>query len=145
MPGFRSRSLAAFAMACLAALSASSVVAAQPAAPGRVSIEVPAQTTASSPFAITLTLPRGTAAAEGRVLLNSSAAEVVGLASLGGGAALAPAEVSGGYAFAAYNLRAATPILRIAVVPHVSGHIAISVVIDAAADGAGRRLCRSGR
>lgn len=139
MRALLSRTVPAFVLLCVAVFGANTALAAQPQL-GRVNVAVPARAEAGATFAITLTLPRGTAAVEGRVLVDSNAAEVVGLAPMGGGAALTPAEITGGYAFAAYNLRGSLPQLKVAVVSHVSGRVALNVVIDAAADAAGRRL-----
>jgi len=92
--------------------------------------------------AVEFRLPANVAAVDGRILADTDAVEIVGLAPVGRGTAFAPLPVDGGAAFGAYGLRAVNgaTTLRLIVVPLVSGRIELRVVIDAAANRAGRRL-----
>ena len=99
----------------------------------------------AAPFtstAVTLKLPVGVAAVDGRVLFDKSALDFVGVAPAGSGQALAPVAISGGAAFGAYNLKAGSgaTTLRLIVAPRVAGSIGLRVVIDSMATAAGARI-----
>ena len=91
---------------------------------------------------LTLTLPASVAAFDGRVFAAPGAAEVIGVAPVGGGTGLRPEASGDGTAIGAYNLAAvdgATTVL-VAVNPLVAGRIQVRVLIDSAADTDGNRL-----
>ena len=120
---------------------------AAPAAPDTAPVEAGAakapKTAASDiTFGVTLSLPPEVAAFEGRVLVKGDAAEVVGVAPEGRGTPLRPEEVQGGWAIGAYDMRSADGATRadIVLVPRRPGRLQVRIVIDAAADIAGRRL-----
>lgn len=107
-----------------------------------VKIDVPSSVTPGISSAVTLGLPNGVAAVEGRVLVDASAAELIGVAPGRGGSALAPTETSGGFAFGVYGMKPSGTKndLSLVLMPHVAGQLQIRVVIDAAANAAGKRL-----
>lgn len=135
---------ASVAFAMVAALVAGAAVPATAAAVAReFSVSVsPKQAVPGTPVVVKLTLPVGTAAADGRVLFDVNAAEFVGVAPLGGGTALYPEAVTGGVAFGAYDLRSQRrgTTLRFILVPHVAGSLQVRVLVDATADAGGHRL-----
>jgi len=85
-------------------------------------------------------------AVEGRIQVDSTIAELVGVAPLTKGTALSPAEIAGGYSFGAYGLpaKSAQNDLKLVFVAHGEGDVSVSVVIDAAADKMGRRISIGG-
>jgi PKD repeat protein len=105
-------------------------------------IEVAADAQRSTAVAFTFRLPRKVAAVDGRVFIDTSLAEVVGLAPVNGGEAFRPEEIPGGYAFGAYNLRPTRgqTLMRVVLVPQAEGQLQFRVAIDAAADQDGNRL-----
>ncbi len=107
-----------------------------------LSLALPSQVTLDASNAIMLHLPNSIGAIEGRVLVDSSVAELVGVAPAASGTALSPVEIPGGYAFGAYGLRAkgGHNDLRLVFVPYAQGQIDVHVVVDAAANRLGRRI-----
>jgi CSLREA domain-containing protein len=90
--------------------------------------------------ALTLKLPGRVRAVSGRVLYDTSAVELIGIAPKGKGEVLSPDDVQGGSAFATYGLKAkGATVLRIVFVAHVSGRIQFNVVLDSMATGPGAR------
>src|ERR671916_355642 len=69
---------------------------------GILSLSVPAVADGDTSVDVEFSLPGAVAAVDGRLLLNTSAAEIVGVAPVGGGTALAPQPIPGGAAFGAY-------------------------------------------
>lgn len=126
-----------------ATLSATAVKTAD--ARPEISVSLPAAATSGQLVAATVRLPRAVAAVDGRVLMDASAGELIGIAPLGGGTALAPVRVSGGYAFGAYGLAARNGRveLRLVILPKASGSLGVRVLIDALADSHGKRLAAS--
>src|SRR4051794_8105273 len=134
------RHFAAIGALALFLLSAANVQAASSTS-ASLKLVVPANADTSTSIAVSFSLPVGTAAVDGRLLLDKSAAEVVGLAPVGGGVALVPVEISGGYAFGSYNLSTkGKPTIRIIIAPQVPGQIELNLVIDSAANAAGQRI-----
>jgi CSLREA domain-containing protein len=131
---------AALLVLLLGALSAP--VAAAPPATGAVAVSIPRVTRPERPFVVKLRLPVGASALDGRLLVDPRAAELWGVAPVGGGTALRPERIAGGYAFGAYGLRAVNgrSVVRLVVSAHVAGRLQLRVAIDALADGPGRRL-----
>ncbi|HYI21505.1 MAG TPA: hypothetical protein VEX62_02615, partial [Candidatus Limnocylindrales bacterium] len=124
-------------------LTAAMFVGAGGVAAGRVVTDglisgLPSVATTDTSSAFALKLPAGAAAVEGRVYLDTSAAEVIGIAPSGKGTALEPVEIQGGYAFAAYGLSGDT--LNIVIAAKTAGRLELRVVVDAAADASGKRL-----
>jgi len=112
------------------------------AADGGITLETRGSAERSVVTSITIRLPRTVAAVEGRVLFDATAAEVVGIAPVGGGVAFRPETIDGGAVFGAFGL---TPtgkavILRVVLAPLAEGTAPVRVVIDAAADKSGNRL-----
>jgi len=107
-----------------------------------ISLDVPSSFTLDQSNALTLHLPANVAAIEGRVLVDSSVATLIGVAPVNKGTALSPADVDGGYAFGVYGMpgRAGQNDLRLVFQALSAGQIDVSVVIDAAANRAGRRI-----
>ncbi len=105
-------------------------------------IEAPTASIHGRATTLTLRLPATVAAVDARVVVRKEAAQLIGLAPLGGGQTMTPIEVPEGYAFAAYGLRPTNgrTTVRLIVVPLLSGRAEIRVVIDAAANAAGRRV-----
>ena len=92
--------------------------------------------------AVTFRLPASVAAVDGRLLFDTSAAEVVGLAPVGGGIGFRPEQIDGGVAFGAYGLRPTgnNVIVRVVTAPMAEATIEFRLVIDSAADAAGKRI-----
>lgn len=130
-------------LAMPATLVATDTVAANVASAGGFSESVsPRQAAVAVPVVVTLTLPAGTAAADGRVLFDGSAAEFVGVAPASGGTALYPEPIPGGIAFGAFDLRTQPggTVLRFILDPNTAASLQVGVVVDSAADASGRRL-----
>ena len=140
----RGRALAATAViaALIAALPGFLDSYAVGAVTSDAAIDVPAKATLGAATALTLRLPGRVAAVEGRVMLDTKAAEFVGVAPLGNGQTFAPVAVPGGYSFAAYGLNSTNghTVLRLVVAGNVDGLLQAQVLIDAAADSAGTRI-----
>lgn len=137
-----SRQLAA-ALICLSlTLTGGLLSAPATSAAARALIEVPADAPRGTATAISLSLPKGAAAIDGRLLVQDGAAELIGVAPVGGGETLAPTAVDGGFAFAAFGLRASggRPVLRLVIVPRQAGRLELRVLIDAVADSRGQPL-----
>lgn len=112
----------------------------------RLTMVVPANVQADSSFAFEFRLPSRAAAVDGRILLDTDVAEIVGLAPVGGGSALAPVEIPGGVAFGAYNLNSShgRTTMRVVVAPHAEAQLNFRIIIDAIADANGNRIALSG-
>ncbi len=121
---------------------AAAAAAGTPADAGLVRVTLPAAGSAAETLALEFSLPAQAAAVDGRILFDTTAAEVVGVAPAGGGSALAPQQIDGGVAFGAYGLRArgGRTTLRVVIAPLAAGQLELRLVIDAAADASGRRL-----
>lgn len=119
-------------------LAPGSATAAEP----QLILDTPSLVARDRATAITVRLPPRIAAVEGRLLIDPGAAEVIGVAPKGGGIAFRPIAVEGGAAFGAYGLRAVRGLttLRLVLVSEVSDALQVRVVIDSAADAAGRRI-----
>jgi hypothetical protein len=90
-------------------------------------------------FALTIELPAGVAAVDGRVLVANDAADVIGVAPLGAGTAFRPEAGTDGFAIGAFGL---TPTgdhttLRVVIEPLRRGRLQLRVLIDTAADAQG--------
>src|SRR5262249_47953502 len=88
--------------------------------------------------AVSLNLPPGVAAVDGRVYLARASAELIGVAPTPPGIGLRPVDLAAGYEFGAYALVDST--LPLIINPTENGVIQVRVVIDDAADQAGNRL-----
>lgn len=108
----------------------------------QLGVEVPSQAQPGFSTAIEVRLPAKVGAVDGRLLFDGAALEAIGVAPAGDGSAFAPQSIQGGIAFGAYGLKPSNgaTTLRLIVVPLVAGNIGVRVVIDAAANQAGRRL-----
>ncbi len=126
----------------LSLLFAALVAAPVAAAGGGVKITVPTSVTPDVSSAITLHLPNGVAAVEGRVLVDPSVAELIGVAPTGKGQTLAPNGTPDGFSFGVYGMKPSGKAndVRLIILPHVSGDLGLRVVIDAAANKAGQRI-----
>lgn len=124
-----------------ALLSPATAVVARPG-PGGLDLSSPAAATVGEVFAVQILLPSNVAAFDGRVLVATNAAEVIGLAPSGGGSALRPEPGVDGVAIGAYDLVVPAGSLSASVVlnPLRPGRLQIRVVIDTAADSAGARI-----
>lgn len=113
-----------------------------PTATLSVSVSAPSSITPGTLAAVTVTLPSSVAAVDGRLLLQKGSADVIGVAPVGKGTAFAPEAISGGAAFGAYGLVPARghTILRFVLDPKVKGRLQVRVIVDAAANKAGRRM-----
>ena len=131
------RSLTAGLLAILTLLAAGGAVqvAAASNTTDQLRIAVPSRVDAGSTAAITVSLPSGVAAVDGRIFFDTSNAEVAGVAPVGRGQALDPQQVSGGFAFGAYDMRASggKNQIRIAVVANSAGRLPFRIVLDTAA------------
>jgi PKD repeat protein len=131
-----------FASALL--LASASVQAGPASAEEELTLDAPAEVERGIATAVEFRLPKQVAAVDGRLFIDTSAAEVVGLAPAGGGHAFMPEEISGaeGVAFGAYGLKPTRghTLMRIVVAPLSEGRLQYRVVIDAAADKDGNRL-----
>ncbi len=89
--------------------------------------------------ALTLRLPGGVAAVDGRVLVSKAAAPLIGVAPVGGGEVFTPIEIPDGFAFAAYGLNPVNgrTSLRLVFAPRTTGTPEVRVVLDSAADAQG--------
>ena len=87
-------------------------------------------------------LPPNVAAVDGRLLLDTHAVEVWGLALVGGGTAMRPEPVPGGVAFGAYDLHAVAgaTTIRLILEAREAARIDIRVTVDALANRNGHRL-----
>lgn len=96
--------------------------------------------------AITVRLSPKVAAVEGRVFVNTAAADFIGVAPVGPGTATRPVKSGKGYAFAAYGLaaRSGHTTIRIVVFPKKAGALQVRVTIDSTADSAGHRIASDG-
>ena len=94
---------------------------------------------------ITVSLPAQVAAVDGRIFLDTANASVAGVAALSHGQALDPQQISGGFAFGAYDLSAngQQTRVRIAVVANGAGRLPFRIVVDDVADASGRPLALS--
>jgi CSLREA domain-containing protein len=129
----------------LAVLATTAVAVPAPAATAAgASVKAPAVAQRGMATAITVTLPRGVAAVDGRVLFQGKSVEVLGVATIGGGTGIRPVPFKGGggASFGAYDLKptAGAVRLQIVVVPRQSGRLGVRVVIDSAANRAGTRI-----
>jgi PKD repeat protein len=111
-----------------------------------LTLEAPADIEAARAVAFTFRLPKQVSAVDGRVFFDSTAAEVVGLAPVGGGTAFRPEDVPGGVAFGAYGLKPTRghTVMRVVIAPLAEGRLQFRVVIDSAADKDGNRLSLKG-
>jgi CSLREA domain-containing protein len=116
------------------------------AASSKVTISLPGSVTRGKLTSARISLPGKVAAVDGRVLVSSKAAEVIGLAVPRKAVSLMPVAIKGGYAFGAYNLKAShgRTIVDVVLLPRKSGRIGIKVTVDSMADAAGRRISKSG-
>jgi CSLREA domain-containing protein len=123
-------------------LSASATLGAGSAPQGKLSLTVPVGVDGQTSVALEFSLPGKVAAFDGRLLFDTAAAELVGLAPLGGGNALSPQLLADGAAIAAYGLRpsAGKTRMRIVLDAQSAGTLELTLSIDAAVDSAGRRL-----
>lgn len=139
-----SRTLSAALSAALLALLTGGLSAPAMAAPTTrtVAVSIPRLTRPEQPFIVKLSLPAGASAVDGRVLLDPGAGELWGVAPVGGGTALRPERIAGGYAFGAYGLRERNGqiVVRLVLSSHVSGRVQLRVAVDAVADALGRRV-----
>lgn len=105
-------------------------------------VVTPGRVTRDRAFAITLRLPDGTAALDGRAFFDRDALELIGVAPSGGGVGLRPVDTRGGAAFGAYGLRSSggATVVRLVFVAHRAGRVQVRVAVDAVASGDGRRL-----
>jgi CSLREA domain-containing protein len=105
-------------------------------------LDVPARAERGSAVAFQFRLPRNVSAVDGRLLIDTTVAEVIGLAPVTGGHAFRPELIPGGVAFGAYGLKpqAGHTVISIVLAPLVEGRLQFRVVIDSAADRNGRRL-----
>jgi CSLREA domain-containing protein len=112
----------------------------------RFTLVVPTHVEAGRTFAIEFRVPARVAAVDGRMFLDTSVAEVVGLAPTGRGTGMEPVEIAGGYAFGAYGLtpRDGSTRMRVVLAPHKDAQLQFRLVIDSAADAAGNRVALSG-
>jgi CSLREA domain-containing protein len=111
-----------------------------------LSLSAPSHADTDTSFAIELQLPARVAAVDGRILFDTTAAELVGVAPAGTGTGLAPVEITGGAAFGAYGLTPSNghTLLNVVLAPHVDGRLHFRVVIDAVADATGARIALKG-
>ena len=93
---------------------------------------------------LTLSLPAGAAAVDGRILVAPGAAEAIGVVPVGSGIGLRPTETDGGYVFGAYGLESGAPQIQLVVNPEVAGRIQVRIVVDDLADQAGSRIDAGG-
>jgi hypothetical protein len=116
-------------------------VLAPAASASAVTVSGPARGDVGQPVAVTLSLPDGVAAIEGRVLVAGAAAEVVGAAPERG-TAFRPAATGSGAAVGADALRprAGRTTVRVVLEPRQAGRLQVRLVLDAAADRAGHRI-----
>ena len=123
------------------AVSAPVATAAVPATTA-VAVTLPRATSPERPFVVKLRLPSGASAVDGRVLVDPRVAELWGVAPVGGGTALHPEAIAGGYAFGAYDLHAVggKTVVRLVLSAHTAGRLGLRVMIDAVASTAGRRV-----
>jgi CSLREA domain-containing protein len=106
-----------------------------------VTIVAPASVTPNVTTSATVRLPDGVAAVEGRVLIDSSVADLVAVVAPGGHS-LSPTKTTNGFAFGVFGMKPSDTKndLSLVVRPHVAGQLELRVVIDAAANAAGRRI-----
>src|SRR3954451_15386796 len=123
------RSLVAGFLALLTLLSVATSAFAGTSADG-ISLSAPSGVEQDLSSALTLRLPGRVSAVSGRVLYDTSAAELVGIAPKGKGQVLSPVDVQGGSAFAAYGLKASngSTVLRIIFVAQAVGRVQFNVV-----------------
>jgi len=126
----------------LVALTAVFAVPFGAAAQSTVEIVLPQNVSSGVVAAATIKLPLKVAAIDGRVLVESGSAELIGVAPLGVGTTLSPVQVTDGYAFGAYGMkpRKGRVELRLVFLPKVSGTLEMRVIIDALANKRGNRL-----
>jgi len=131
----------AFALTLLGLLVSQASIA-QGASVSQVRLSVPASAAADESFALDLKLPAGIAAIDGRLLYDSKALELIGVATSGNGTAFAPVSITGGAAFGAYGLKAASTstTLHLVVEPKVSGSVGVRLIVDAASSSNGQRV-----
>ncbi len=113
---------------------------------GTVSVSVPRSARRGRLTSVRLTLPRGVAALDGRVLVSRRAAVLMGVAVYGAGTALRPVTIKGGYAFGAYGLapRGGRTIVDLVLLPQRSGKLSLRVIVDSAAAPRGARVAVAG-
>ena len=116
------------------------------AASSRITISLPTRVTRDKLTSARISLPGNVAAVDGRVLVSTKAAEVIGVAVPRRGVGLMPVAVTGGYAYGAYGLRAANgrTIIDVVLLPKRSGKLGVRVTVDSMADAKGRRVGGSG-
>src|SRR4051794_21044252 len=98
-----------------------------------VSIVAPASVVPGITSSVTVRLPDGVAAVEGRVLVDESVAELVGVVGPGG-KSLSPTHTTNGFSFGVYGMKASGTRndLNLVLMPKVAGQLELRVVIDAA-------------
>src|SRR3954453_5474626 len=113
-----------FVPTLLFALTAGSQFSVGPvAAASGVKLTGPSSVAGDSTFALSFALPAGTAAFEGRVLINSGAAQVVGIA-LNGGVTMQPQEIANGYSIGAYGMPTGrSKSIQIVLAPQAAGEV----------------------
>jgi CSLREA domain-containing protein len=112
-----------------------------------VTLTAPKSTQPTVSFAVDLRLPGRVSAVQGRVLYDSSVAQVIGIAPAGGGDVLSPVDVPGGVSFAAYNLRPrnGSTLLHIVAYMNIDGRAQFNVALDSLADSTGHRTTVANR
>jgi CSLREA domain-containing protein len=100
-------------------------------------IVAPHQVESGSTAAITLKLPAGIAAVDGRIFIDTRFAELVGVSGRGA-TALTPQQFADGYAFGVYGLPASNAAVTISVATNADGRLPFRIVLDSAADSTGR-------
>jgi CSLREA domain-containing protein len=116
------------------------------AASSNVIITLPVRVTRDRLTSARISLPGTVAALDGRVLVSSKAAEVVGVAVPRKAVSMMPVAIRGGFAYGAYNLKTSNgrTVVDVVLLPHKSGRIGIRVTVDSMADAHGRRILSSG-
>jgi CSLREA domain-containing protein len=134
----RRRSLLFTVVAVIASLVMPAAVTAvdAPVSPPDASISAARAADTTSLFGVTLDLPAEVAAFDGRVLVKTGAAEVIGVALSGKGTALRPELAGGAFAVGAYGLEPVDGAVRLdlAIAATAAGRLQVRVVLDSVAD-----------
>lgn len=142
-------------LVCMAAVlvlgaSPSPASAARPPAvatrPPAMVVDAPARSALGHLVTITLRLPPGVAAVDGRIAVATGAASLIGVAPPGDGLPLMPVEITNGFAFGAYAIEGDGPTtdVRLVVLAERAGRLVVRIAVDAVADADGRRMAVTG-
>ncbi len=105
-------------------------------------VSAPARVPLGELFAVSIFLPEGVAAIDGRVTFRRGAADVVGIAATGGDHSFRPATTDAGASFGAFDIGSENGVRGVDLVlqPVQRGRLHVRIVLDTAVDATGQRV-----